>query len=248
MGIELQLHWLFETVAYVVGFRLYLWQRRRRGDVIGDGTRWSIVAAAIAGAAIGSKLLYWLEDPGLTLQHATDLRFLMAGKTVVGGLVGGLIAVEATKKAIGVRESTGDLFAVPLALGIAIGRIGCFLAGLQDHTFGLPTAMPWGVDFGDGIARHPTQLYEAAFLAWLAWFLARASLRPHANGDLYKLFMVSYLGLRLAIDFIKPGVAFAGLTSIQWVCLLTLVHYRRDIARWVTHKPAVGARIGEISQ
>jgi phosphatidylglycerol---prolipoprotein diacylglyceryl transferase len=244
VGAELQLHWLFETIAYVVGFRLYLWQRRRRGDVIGDGPRWSIVAAAIAGAAIGSKLLYWLEDPALTLQHANDLMFLMAGKTVVGGLVGGLIAVEATKKlVIGVRESTGDLFAVPLALGIAIGRIGCFLAGLQDHTYGLPTSLPWGVDFGDGIARHPTQLYEAAFLAWLAWYLARASQRPHVNGDLFKLFMVSYLGLRLAIDFIKPGLAFAGLTSIQWVCLLTLLHYRREIARWVTsgRSPAAAA-------
>ena len=243
VGTQLQLHWLFETIAYVVGFRLYLWQRRRRGDVIADGTRWSIVAAAIAGAAFGSKLLYWLEDPALTLQHANDLVFLMAGKTVVGGLVGGLIAVEATKKFIGVRESTGDLFAVPLALGIAIGRIGCFLAGLQDRTYGLPTSMPWGVDFGDGIPRHPTQLYEAAFLACLAWYLARASntsrvslqSHPHVNGDLYKLFMVSYLGLRLAIDFIKPGLAFAGLTSIQWVCLLTLVHYRRDIVRWNVH-------------
>ena len=47
--------------------------------------------------------------------------------------------------------------------------------------------------------------------------------------------MVSYLGLRLAIDFIKPGVAFFALTSIQWVCLLTLVHYRRDITRWMTN-------------
>jgi prolipoprotein diacylglyceryltransferase len=245
VGTQLQLHWLFETIAYVVGFRLYLWQRRRRGDVIADGTRWSIVAAAIAGAAIGSKLLYWFEDPALTLQHASDLMFLMAGKTVVGGLVGGLIAVEATKKVIGVRESTGDLFAVPLALGIAIGRIGCFLAGLQDHTYGLPTTLPWGVDFGDGIPRHPTQLYEAVFLAGLAWYLARASMRPQAtpyvNGDLYKLFMVSYLGLRLAIDFIKPGLAFAGLTSIQWVCLLTLVHYRRDIARWMTSRRASAA-------
>ena len=126
---------------------------------------------------------------------------------------------------------------MPLALGIAIGRIGCFLAGLPDHTYGLPTSLPWGVDFGDGIARHPTQLYEAVFLAWLAWYLSRASLRrpaAHVNGDLFKLFMVSYLGLRLAIDFIKPGLAFLGLTSIQWVCLLTLVHYRRDIARWMT--------------
>ncbi len=148
------------------------------GDVIGDGPRWSIVAAAIAGAAIGGKLLYWFEDPALTLQHASDLMFLMASKTVVGGLVGGLIAVEITKKFIGLRESTGDLFAVPLALGIAIGRIGCFLAGLQDHTYGLPTTLPWGVDFGDGIARHPTQIYEAAFLAWLAWYWrARASVR-----------------------------------------------------------------------
>jgi prolipoprotein diacylglyceryltransferase len=170
----------------------------------------------------------------------------MAGKTVVGGLVGGLIAVEITKKFIGLRESTGDLFAVPLALGIAIGRIGCFLAGLQDRTYGLPTSLPWGVDFGDGIARHPTQLYEAAFLAGLAWYLARVSLRvsshrPPVNGDLFKLFMVSYLGLRLAIDFIKPGLAFGGLTSIQWVCLLTLLHYRRDIARWVTSRRAPAA-------
>jgi phosphatidylglycerol:prolipoprotein diacylglycerol transferase len=241
VGTQLQLHWLFETIAYVVGFRLYLWQRRRRGDVIGDGPRWSIVAAAIAGAAVGSKLLYWLEDPALTLQHANDVVFLMAGKTVVGGLVGGLIGVEVTKKFIGLRESTGDLFAVPLALGIAIGRIGCFLAGLQDRTYGLPTSLPWGVDFGDGIARHPTQLYEAAFLAWLAWYLSRVSLQPRVNGDLFKLFMVSYLGLRLAIDFIKPGLAFVGLTSIQWVCLLTLVHYRRDIARWMTTRRAPAA-------
>jgi phosphatidylglycerol:prolipoprotein diacylglycerol transferase len=252
VGTQLQLHWLFETIAYLVGFRLYLWQRRRRGDVIADGSRWSIVAAAIAGAAIGSKLLYWFEDPALTLQHANDLMFLMAGKTVVGGLVGGLIAVEVTKKFIGLKESTGDLFAVPLALGIAIGRIGCFLGGLGDRTYGLPTSLPWGVDFGDGIARHPTQLYEAAFLVWLAWYLSRASMpqpgRPgdagaHINGDLFKLFMVSYLGLRLAIDFIKPGLAFLGLTSIQWVCLLTLVHYRRDIARWMTYGRAPAAAV-----
>jgi prolipoprotein diacylglyceryltransferase len=241
VGTQLQLHWLFETIAYVVGFRLYLWQRRRRGDVIADGSRWSIVAAAIAGAAVGSKLLFWLEDPALTLQHANDVVFLMSGKTVVGGLVGGLIGVEVTKKFIGLRESTGDLFAVPLAFGIAIGRIGCFLAGLQDRTYGLPTSLPWGVDFGDGIARHPTQLYEAAFLTWLAWYLSRVSSQPRVNGDLFKLFMVSYLALRLAIDFIKPGLAFVGLTSIQWVCLLTLVHYRRDIARWMTTRRAPAA-------
>lgn len=233
-----QLHFLFETLAYIVGFRLYLWQRRRGGDVVSDHTRWSIVAAAIAGAALGSKLLYWLEDPALTAEHIDDLIFLMAGKTVVGGLVGGLIAVELTKLAIGVRESTGDLFAVPLSVGIAIGRIGCFLAGLPDRTYGTPTALPWAVDFGDGIPRHPTQLYESLFLAALAAVLVRVSRRPHRNGDLFKGFMVGYLGLRLAVDFIKPGIALGGLTSIQWTALLTLIYYGRDIRRWLVSTAA----------
>ena len=59
--------------------------------------------------------------------------------------------------------ATGDLLALPLVLGIAIGRIGCFLSGLEDQSYGVATALPWGVDFGDGVARHPTQLYEYRF-------------------------------------------------------------------------------------
>ena len=68
------------------------------------------------------------------------------------------------KRYIGLRTSTGDLYAIPLALGIAIGRIGCFLTGLSDNTYGTATNLPWAINFGDGIPRHPTQLYEIAFL------------------------------------------------------------------------------------
>jgi phosphatidylglycerol---prolipoprotein diacylglyceryl transferase len=231
---QLHPHFVFESLAYFLGFRVYLWQRRRHGDAIDTGTRWSIVAAAIAGAAVGSKLLFWFENPALTWQHATDLVFLMSGKTIVGGLVGGLIGVELTKAALGVRQSTGDLFAVPLAIGAAIGRIGCFLTGLSDQTYGIATTLPWGVDFGDGVRRHPTQLYEAAFLVALAIVLVRASRRPHVNGDLFKGFMAGYLGLRLAVDTLKPEPHYAGLSSIQWVCLAVLLYYARDILRWVT--------------
>jgi prolipoprotein diacylglyceryltransferase len=88
----------------------------------------------------------------------------MGGKTIVGALISGLIAVELMKRYIGVRQSTGDLYAIPLALGIAIGRIGCFLTGLSDNTYGTPTTLPWAINFGDGIPRHPTQLYEIIFL------------------------------------------------------------------------------------
>ncbi len=77
----------------------------------------------------------------------------MGGKTIVGALIFGLISVELMKRYIGVRQSTGDLYAIPLALGIAIGRIGCFLTGLSDNTYGTPTTLPWAINFGDGIPR-----------------------------------------------------------------------------------------------
>jgi phosphatidylglycerol---prolipoprotein diacylglyceryl transferase len=224
---QLHPHFVFETLAYFIGFRLYLWQRRRDGDAIDTGTRWSIIAAAIGGAAIGSKLLFWLENPALTWQHRADLEFLMAGKTIVGGLVGGLIGVELTKLALGVHRSTGDLFAVPLAIGAAIGRIGCFLSGLDDQTYGVATSLPWGIDFGDGVRRHPTQLYEAFFLVALAIVIARIARRPHQNGDLFMTFMTGYLGCRVLVDFLKPEPRFAGLTSIQWVALAVLLYYAR---------------------
>ena len=105
-----------------------------------------------------------MEDPQLTWHNLRNPAYLMGGKTIVGALVLGLIAVELMKRYIGVRQSTGDLYAIPLALGIAIGRIGCFLTGLSDNTYGTPTTLPWAINFGDGIPRHPTQLYEIAFL------------------------------------------------------------------------------------
>src|SRR5262245_3000541 len=108
------LHAVFETLAYTIGFAVYRHLRRRRGHAIGDSTRWTVIAAAAVGAALGSKILWWFEDPAATLAHWRDPYFLMAGKTIVGGLVGGLIAVEWAKWMVGERRSTGDLFAVPL--------------------------------------------------------------------------------------------------------------------------------------
>lgn len=157
-------HLFFESLSYVMAFVVYLRLRRRFGDSLAVPLRWAVIAAAVAGAALGSKLLYWLEDPRLTLHNLHDPAFLFGGKTIVGALIGGLITVELIKRYIGLRTSTGDLYATPLALGIAIGRIGCFLTGLSDNTYGTPTNLPWAVDFGDGIPRHPTQLYEIIFL------------------------------------------------------------------------------------
>ena len=132
-----------------------------------------MVAAAVAGGALGAKILFWLEDPQLTAHSLDNPAYLVGGKTIVGALVFGLISVELSKRYIGLGDSTGDLYAIPLALGIAIGRIGCFLTGLSDNTYGTPTHLPWAVNFGDGIPRHPTQLYEIFFLLALILILYR---------------------------------------------------------------------------
>lgn len=216
-------HWVFETLAYVVGARLYAELKRQSGDPLPAEQRWSIVAAAFGGAVIGSKLVVLADHPWLTIASFAQPLALLDGKTVVGGLIGAWLAVEWIKRRIGITQRTGDVFAIPLTVAIAIGRVGCFLTGLDDNTHGLPTSLPWGVDFGDGIPRHPAQLYEIAFLAFflLPALMIRAR-KKHVEGELWRIFIAGYLAFRLALEFIKPGEPIAGLTAIQWVCVATL--------------------------
>jgi phosphatidylglycerol:prolipoprotein diacylglycerol transferase len=222
--ISLHPHWFFEALAYFVAFRVYLWLKKRDGDVVTDEARWWVIAAMAGGATIGSKILFWFEDPHLTAAHWNDPRYLMSGKTIVGAMIGGLIAVEWAKRRMGITRRTGDLLALPIIVGTAIGRIGCFLTGTEDHTVGSFTNMPWGVNFGDG-PRHPTQLYEILFLIVLGIFIVRLSRRLHREGDLFKCYFVAYLAFRFAVDFLKPEVRIvAGLSSIQLASLFALLY------------------------
>ena len=233
LGFKLNAHVVFETLAYTVGFLTYRRLQKRFGDPVPRSIRWSVIAAAAVGAVIGSKLLYWLEDPYRILAHWRDFQVLWGGKAIVGGLIGGLIAVEWTKRKLNYNIRTGDLFAVPLCVGIAVGRVGCFLSGLADDTYGSATKLPWGIDFGDGVHRHPTQLYEMFFLLLLAGFLSHLMRKPHVQGDIFKMFMVGYSGWRLAIDFLKSDPHFWGMNSIQWACVLVVLYYSPDIGRWL---------------
>jgi len=228
-------HTILECAAYFVGFRYFLWERRRLALAALADTDQSLVigVAAILGAAIGAKLGFWIEDPLTAFQNFPDWRHLLEGKTIVGALLGGLIGVELAKKVVGVRTSSGDAFAFPLMLGMAMGRVGCFLAGLADHTYGNPTALPWGVDFGDGIPRHPTQLYEIVFLALWAAQLYAWRKRLVQTGDRFCLFMIGYLAFRLAAEAIKPipYFYFGMISGIQLLCIAGLCYYWRDIRR-----------------
>jgi phosphatidylglycerol---prolipoprotein diacylglyceryl transferase len=216
------LHPLFETLGYIGGFAVYRRARSAQGDFLDQDQRWLLIAAAAMGALVGSRTLGILEQAPRVGLH-WRLLFAPGGKTIVGGLLGGWLAVEMLKRIVGIESRTGDLFAIPLCIGIAIGRIGCFLAGLADDTYGTPTTLPWGVDFGDGIRRHPTQLYEMLFLLFLACLLWRWSRRPHANGIIFRAFMAAYLTWRLLVDFLKPQPHIAGMNLIQWACAAGLL-------------------------
>ena len=217
------LHPVFEALGYFVGYRVYVYLRARSADFLTDERRWLLLAATALGALVGSRVLGLLEQAPRIGWHWSALFAPTGGKTIVGGLLGGWLAVEFAKLVLHVRTRTGDLYAVPLCVGIAIGRIGCFAAGLADDTYGTPTTLPWAVNFGDGIPRHPTQLYELGFLLLLAAGLIWYGRRPHPQGQLFRIFMGAYLAWRLLIDFIKPQPHVHGLNMIQWACVAGIV-------------------------
>jgi prolipoprotein diacylglyceryltransferase len=221
--LTLSAHFLCEALAYAVGVRLYLRQRSR----LSGPTQLSVLVGAALGAALGSKLLYWLEWPADTLAHLRDVRWLLGGKSLVGGLLGGFLGVELAKAQAGETRSTGDGFVLPLAVAIAMGRVGCFLSGLDDHTAGIATPLPWGVDFGDGVPRHPTQLYE---ILWVLVACALAKALPAARpGVRFRAFFALYLAFRLVCDALRPDPRLAlGLSAIQLACIGGLVYLARE--------------------
>src|SRR5262245_21083513 len=220
----LPIHSLFEALAYAVGFAIYRFERRQSPErSLPEGRDLALLLAAGVGALAGSRLLAWLDG-------AAD------GKTIVGGILGGWIAVEIAKRALGIRRPTGDAFVLPLMSAMAVGRVGCFLAGLSDGTYGSPTSLPWGVNLGDGVSRHPVQLYEIVFL--LVCGAAFIRLRPRLRtGESFLLFVAAYCAFRFGIDFLKPARPMPpfGLTAIQLACvpaigasLALLAHRRRE--------------------
>jgi prolipoprotein diacylglyceryltransferase len=235
-SLRIHPHFLFESLAYAIAFRLVLLNSRK--DTIPAIQRSSVIVGGMVGALLGAKVLVLLQHIDLLWQNWQQfLLLLIQGKTVVGAMLGGLIGVELTKKMIGVNRSTGDAFVYPLIVGTAIGRVGCFLTGLSDRTYGIATTLPWGVDFGDGIYRHPTQLYEIIFLLLLITFLKIRTRYHRHEGDLFKFYMIAYLSFRLLVDFIKPDFhPILGLSAIQVACVLGLLYYHRSILQMFTFR------------
>ena len=200
------------AAAVVTGFVLF----RRTGQP--TGLAWweklGIGLGAFCGGMIGAKLPFVLADWTGFLDGTA---WFDDGKTIMSGLVGGYLGAQLAEWSLGVRFNC-DSFAVPVAAAVGIGRLGCFHAGCCHGTV---TSLPWGVDFGDGLARHPTQLYESAFHLAAALVLYQLLRRRVLEGRLIRVYFVSYFVYRFATEFIRPEQQlWLGLTGYQLAALV----------------------------
>lgn len=231
------LHAVLEALSYFVGFRYFVYLRGKQGDNIDQSNRLWILIGATFGALLGTRILGVLEaGPKLfTMEKPLEvwLLALFSSKTIVGGLLGGLLGVEGIKKIIGEKSSSGDLFTYPLILAMMIGRFGCFSMGVFEPTYGVETTFFTGMDLGDGLRRHPVALYEVLYLGlfWIVMYNFERAY-PLASGARFKIFMLDYLCFRFLLDLIKPVELWPwGLSAIQTAAVLGWLYYWRYLVQ-----------------
>ena len=174
----------------------------------------ALIGLVVGSLLFGSLNLYFSEQSAI-------------GKSVLGGLAGAIFATETFKRITKLRTSTGILFIPGLAIGIIVGRIGCYLGGLDDYTYGTATNLPWGVDFGDGLARHPVQLYESISMAIFLLFFLISFVRHKLfwlNKGFY-IFVLFYTGQRFIWEFLKPYPTIGLSLNIFHILSLILIIY-----------------------
>jgi prolipoprotein diacylglyceryltransferase len=218
------IHFVFDLLALLSGVLLSLWFRRkyvfhRPAGITHAAQHHYYLLALLFGLVAGSFLL------GTLNLHFSGQSGL--SKSMLGGVFGAIVAAETFKYFAGIRQSTGLYFVPGLIMLIAVGRIGCFLAGLPDFTYGIETSLPWGVDFGDGIRRHPVQLYES--FTMLTFLVVLLTSYPHKSAfwqrQGFYVFVLVYAGQRFIWEFLKPyPPVLAGLNLFHWICLALLAY------------------------
>ena len=220
-GIDVPAYGFFVGLALIVGVFVY-WRETKRSRQNNENGFY-LAVAGLLGGAVGAKLLEWLINYRFVAAHFSDPRVFLYGRTIVGGLIGGTIAVMAVKWKMGIRARLGNAFAPAIALGVAIGRIGCFLAGC---CYGKPTNMGWGVNFGDGLLRYPTQLFESVFMLAMFFYLQNKAKRSDIKpGQLFTELMLVYFSFRFLLEFVKDEpISFAGLTIFQYISIVVIIY------------------------
>lgn len=204
----------------------------KRGTAHGihDDSVMNTVLCLIIGGFLGARLLYVAYFPAVYLHHPLMILTDRGGLVWYGGLFGGILASTAyyVFKKVPLKLSVlADILILPAALGLALGRIGCFLTGC---CYGIPCKLPWAVRFPYGHPSyphsvHPAQLYEsvsvAALLLLLLWIENKQN---YKSGTVFSLFMIGYGIIRFAVETVRgDALLIMGLSSSQWFSLFSII-------------------------
>jgi hypothetical protein len=231
-------HYVGDAVAWAAAAVAARWQHRKWPGGTARLAR-QTAPGYFLSLALGADAGAWLFG------SLNSLRALAAAPShsIAGALAGGILAVELWKLRHGVRQSTGTVFVLPLCVGIVIGRFGCLLSGLPDNTYGTPADLPWAVNLGDGVGRHPVQIYEAAAIAAFLLVFLHARLRDRAwsTGPAFHIFIMVYAAQRFLWEFLKPYPPLFGGLNIFHLLMGGLLVY--GVIWWRSrHGDAVASR------
>lgn len=238
-------HGLFVGLGVLAAAAVFVAEARHRGQT--DERLLYVVAGALVGGAVFMRMGTWFQHVDLRDNAGVVEQWLYGNRSILGGLVGAWLGVHVAKRLVGYRSRTGDLFAPAVAIGMAIGRIGCLLTEKP----GTPTGGGWGLTLDEqgaaytgaaaGVPLHPSFVYEIAFhLAAFAvlWLWVRH--RDLPPGRTFVWYVAAYGIFRFFVEFVRGNeVAWEGLTrpqlfllaTIPLVCarLLWTWHRRRDL-------------------
>lgn len=215
--------------GFLIGGALVRRWARRQGVAVHHVE--NLVFWILVGAMVGARLYFIAQnEPSAYLSAPWRILALWeGGLAFFGGLFGGIAAAWLYIRRMGLSFSkTADLFAPAIPIGSAIGRISCFLDGMD---YGTPTSLPWGVVYThpnsyapiDGLARHPDQVYELLGDLAIAAMLLRLRGRV-PEGALFLVYLALFSLLRFGVFFVRGNVPVValGLKNGQWTALAIL--------------------------
>jgi phosphatidylglycerol:prolipoprotein diacylglycerol transferase len=181
---------------------------------------------------VGSRLYHLLESPAEFFADPWPQLFSTMGFAFAGAIIGGFLALVLLAKRFRMPVLLMlDVASPAAAMGYGIGRIGCLISG--DGDYGIPTSLPWGMSFPNGIVPttekvHPTPIYEflvAILIFWILWRLGARGLKTHApNGIIFAAYLVLTGIARFLVEIIRINPrSFYGLTNAQAASVVSVI-------------------------
>ena len=227
--VTLGTYGLMVAIGLICAFFILRADFRRRG-ISADAE--AIIGITGLAGLVGSRLYHLLESPREFFADPWPQLFSTMGFAFFGALIGGLLALLFLAWRFRISPLLLlDAASPAAAMGYGIGRIGCLISG--DGDYGVPTSLPWGMSFPNGIVPttekvHPTPIYEflvAVLIFWILWKLGARTLKAHApNGTVFAPYLVLTGLARFLVEFIRINPrSFYGLTNAQAASIVSML-------------------------